>query len=255
MLVYDMRHLLTQKFWKDFEGGATGIKDVTETSFFRDLTLLTDIEDGLAFGSPRFGTDAPTEFEATQRQLTFRDACVLSKNRGDCNFFAHGVLSHGLHAGVQMYVDTSRSSFALINATLQDPLGSPAATGYNGTWYNLTAALVYLDKLNTVFHNPLMATMKNASEIYLDDALQLSGELYRDSVGNLVNAYQIMRIALLIVFCLLCVVMYVFFYNPMCWTLDAEQKRTSSMLLMIPSDILERIPSIRDFVQKLDVRS
>jgi hypothetical protein len=41
----------------------------------------------------------------------------------------------------------------------------------------------------------------------------------------------------------------------MCWALDAEQKRTSAMLLMIPADVMERIPSIRDFVARLDVKN
>jgi hypothetical protein len=255
LLVYDTRHLLTQKFWKDFESGASGIVDVTESDFFRDLTLLTDIEDGLAFGSTRFGTLSPTPFESVQRQLTFRDACVLSKDQAGCTTFAHNVLSHGMHAGLQMFVDTSRSAFASINATLQSPLGSPSVTGLNATWYNLTAAFAYLDVLNKAFHSNLMTSMKNASEIYLDEALKKSGELYRDSVSDLVTFYQGARIALLIAFCFLCVGMYVFFYNPMCWTLDAEQKRTSAMLLMIPPDILERIPSIREFVTKIDVRT
>jgi len=41
----------------------------------------------------------------------------------------------------------------------------------------------------------------------------------------------------------------------MCWALDVEQKRTSAMLLMIPAEVMERIPDIRAFVEKLDVRA
>lgn len=69
LLVYDLRHILTQKFWKDYEAGNPDIVDVTESEFFSDLTLLNDIESGLAFGTDRFTVDPPVA--GIQEQLMF----------------------------------------------------------------------------------------------------------------------------------------------------------------------------------------
>jgi hypothetical protein len=78
LLVYDLRHILTQKFWKLYEAGNPDIVDVTESDFFGDLTLLNDIESGLAFGSDRFMVDPPVA--GIQEQLMFeRDlTCMWS---------------------------------------------------------------------------------------------------------------------------------------------------------------------------------
>jgi hypothetical protein len=263
LLVYDLRHILTQSFWKTYEAGALGIVDVTEADFFSQLNLLLDIETGLTVGSERFGTAAPSAFEVDQINLMSTNACRglngADINLPGCADFDGGTLAiSGMHAGVLKFAETARISYALINATLQDPSGTPAATQLNpgGTPpYNVTRAIAYMNVLAASFASPPMKLLLNASELYLDEALSRSGKLYEASVTDIIANYATARIALLIVFCVQSLFMYLNFYNPMCWQLDADQKRTSAMLLFIPVEIIESLPTVRDFVQKLDSRT
>lgn len=97
-----------------------------------------------------------------------------------------------------------------------------------------------------------MRFLQKTSDTYISYGLEQSGLLYQTGIAAYIDSYATVRVATLAAFLAICFLLFVFFYNPMCWQLDAEQKRTSAMLLLIPPDIMERIPSIRDFVQKLD---
>jgi len=117
------------------------------------------------------------------------------------------------------------------------------------------AVLGYLAYMYTIFHNQPNTWIQNTSETFLAEALTESGNYYVKSVEESISAIYPVRVATLAAFIILCFVLYVFYYSPICWALDAEQKRTSAMLLMIPADVMERIPSIRDFVARLDVKN
>jgi len=262
MLVYDTRHILTQKFWKEAEAGASGIVDVQVSDFTNDLNLLGDIEVALAYGSTRFNVDPPTTDQTEQIGLMFKDVCYLGNNPGmkletgwkqNCTKFSHGILTHGLHAALLEYVNSARTSISVISAAL-DSSGKYNQSNYD--WSNVTQALVFLNELLVPkFNHPAMKWMQDTCYIngaYLDVALQQSGNLYGSAVANYIQSQYQLRLILLIVFILVSFFLYVGFYNPMCWQLDAEQKRTSAMLLLIPSDVMERIPSIREFVHKLE---
>jgi hypothetical protein len=132
----------------------------------------------------------------------------------------------------------------------QHPL-SRALVNSTTNQLDIAVATTYLDILNHVFHIPTMEFLMHASEVYLAGGLEASGRMYQNGVSTYLDGLSITRVLTLIAFILACVLLFFFVYNPMCWQLDAEQKRTSAMLLLIPNEVFERIPSIRDFVQKL----
>ena len=215
-------------------------------------------------GSSRFGSLAPADTSADdslQNQLMFVNLCPFTLNEKSCNAFSHGVFNFGLHAGMLEFANQARLAYATINATLNDPLSAPAyaqqaanAAGTNNPLL-FNHIFPYLDKLNTNFHNDPNTWIQNVSDTYLAEALSQSGQIYVQAIGNKIDGIFAARVGTLVAFIVLCFVLFVFFYNPMCWQLDSEQKRTSAMLLMIPADVMERIPSIRAFVQRLDVKN
>jgi hypothetical protein len=115
LLVYDLRHLLTQTFWKVAEAGAPGIPDVTANDIMSDLEMLNDMEMGLAFGSVRFRVDAPSDVD--QIALSFENMCAMVSVT-NCTMFANGLLTHGLHAGMLEFVNQARNSFSVVNITV-----------------------------------------------------------------------------------------------------------------------------------------
>jgi len=268
LIMYDLRKLLTQSFFKSYESGQGDIVDITETKFFLDLKLLEDMEDGLAFGSTRFGTLAPTDAttdDASQNKLMFVNACPYTTDVAGCTAFSHGIFTFGMHAGMLEFMNQARVAYSNINVTINSAaaaLASAQATNASAqvpkislSPTNTPAVFDYLTIINGVFHDYPNTWIKNTSETFLADALGQSGTLYVQSVGDSIDAIFPIRVGTLIAFILLCALLYFVFYSPMCVQLDAEQKRTSAMLLMIPADVMERIPSIRDFVARLDVKN
>jgi hypothetical protein len=158
----------------------------------------------------------------------------------------------------------SRLAYASINGTLNNFVANtPASVYYNQpqavppvlNTSTATAQFLETNSFYPAFHdNAAMDIMYNMTNSYLDVALNRSSLLYRDSVANLMDSYSAANKATLAAFVVLNFLMFVLFYNPMCWQLDSEQKRTSSMLLMIPADVMERLPTIRQFVEKLGVK-
>lgn len=72
------------------------------------------------------------------------------------------------------------------------------------------------------------------------------------------------RLASLVIFLFIVLGMYVFYFNPLVWLMNEEQKRTVMFLLLIPSSVyftlilyiyfiyrLESMTSLRKFVQSL----
>lgn len=272
LIMYDLRKLLTQTFFKTFEAGGPGIVDVSTDDFFRDLNLLNDIENGLAFGSDRFVTDAPTDAtpnDALQNKLLFVNACPAVLDPVYCGYFSHRIMTYGMHAGLLEYSNKARAAFVSVNSTINSQYardaydGIPTGTAVGSLGTTPTAngksqkdnVLGYLDYMYSVFHNEPNTWIQNTSETFLAEALGESGKYYVNAVQDSIDSIQPARIGTLVAFIVLCFGMYVFYYSPMCWALDAEQKRTSAMLLMIPADVMERIPSIREFVTRLDVKN
>jgi hypothetical protein len=266
LIMYDLRKLLTQSFFKTFEAGQADIVDITESKFFLDLKLLEDMEDGLAFGSSRFGTAAPTDAtpdDKKQNELMFVNACPYTTDVAGCTAFSHGIFTFGMHAGMLEFLNQARLAYSNINKTIHsdakvlayDQGANATANGKAFSPTETPAVFAYLADITKVFHDYPNTWIKNTSETFLADALGQSGTIYVQSVGNSIDAIFPTRVGTLVGFIVLYALLHFVFYSPMCVQLDAEQKRTSAMLLMIPADVMERIPSIRDFVARLDVKN
>ncbi len=67
------------------------------------------------------------------------------------------------------------------------------------------------------------------------------------AIGEFDNAYGA-RVGLLIALFVGFAALWAFHYDPMCWALDAQRKRTAKILLFLPADMIERLPAIREFV-------
>ena len=271
LVLYDLRKLLTQRYWKTVMAGGQALVDVTETDFFADLNMLEQLQTSLSFGSTYYGMDAPAE--AKHVALMFNDICANQQaTDATCPTVFNGLFGRGMHAGVVQFASLARLSYSHVNDTVLNGVlntdgvqSSPAYAQWSSVYVNgnvaggvvnYTTAATYASKaLNHTFWDPSMDALKTFDAYYLNGdkySLDSASVMYQQDLTSFISTYKTARDATLAAFIVLCFLLFVFFFNPMCWQLDAEQKRTSAMLLLIPTDVMERIPSIRAFVQKLD---
>lgn len=65
------------------------------------------------------------------------------------------------------------------------------------------------------------------------------------------DAAAFTRTVALACFLAFAVALFAFYHVPLVWALNADQTRTTSLLLLIPAQTLEAMPEMRSFVEKL----
>jgi hypothetical protein len=174
---------------------------------------IYDRELALTYGSETNNLLPPNTLQSA---IAFRTACVPGKSPSDCGTFLNQLLAQGLHEVYLSTIETSRDALALI----QDSLA-------------FNASLPSWSLLNASFHSAPM-TQLNRARPYQVAANDLSSTLYTtEATDVLVNLYTIRLVALL-VFVVAVALLYVLYFVPLVWALNAEQKRTLSLLLLIP---------------------
>jgi hypothetical protein len=105
--------------------------------------------------------------------------------------------------------------------------------------------------LNTTLTSALMTWVRSIERLYAPAPLTESVSIYAtDDRDNLASVLPT-RIAILIVFLVMTLLMYVMYYQPLVWLLNEETRRICSMLLMIPISVLEQLAQSHDFSSQL----
>jgi hypothetical protein len=277
LLVLGHVRLASQAFARGSQGGAdaAALPDVTFDQFYADRNLLVDAEDALANGganaAARFGVAAPvdaalialtskqqalcTSLASTAGGASAASAAVIAACTSVGDTLVGGLVGStggGLDAAIAAFVAQTNVAWPLLNASLG------AANACGGTYpasvgvvANFSACFLLTALLPAIAQSPLPFLL-GAGTSYLPAGVEQASQLYNAGLAALVSSTSTARIATLVGYFVLCWAMFVVYYNPMCWQLDADQKRTSAMLLLIPSEVMERIPSVKTFVQTLD---
>jgi hypothetical protein len=90
------------------------------------------------------------------------------------------------------------------------------------------------------------------SQTYAGPALQASIQQYVLFPTQLYNSYFSTRVALLVVFILLSLLLYVLYFRPMVYALHQEVHLVCSMLLMFPLSVLETMAQNKMLQQQFD---
>jgi hypothetical protein len=230
--------------------------------------LWTDaatLENSLVYGDPALGVTGISQSDyfgggagSDEFTLVYENACVASLVLPEatkyCPSFNSGVMMRGSHAATLEFIQLGESLLALalyqIKATfaalagIPDPNWIPDDYTYPGP--------MYIDNAYSLSMGQPASELPALNEwhlAYLAPAYTHQNSLFLDSVDTHVYSVTQIQLILLIVFVSLTVLTYFWVYVPLIHLLDMQIKRTRSMLLMIPADVLESIPAARLILQ------
>lgn len=191
------------------------------------LTELVALDEALVYGSSARQTVGLREDGSSDRQivLTLENTCVAfaGEMKDNCTKEEHGVLTHGLQNAIRTYTETVREM-----AFERDKLGVGETLS--------TAAARLAERLEALYLRP---AARESLEIYTNDARTLVSQVI---TGAWVEAFAFIAIAMLLHF---------FLFRTMLSRLDLELRETRAMLLLVPTDVAQRVPAIRTFMTKL----
>jgi hypothetical protein len=87
-------------------------------------------------------------------------------------------------------------------------------------------------------------------EFYLSEMLVESVSIYSAHATNQLDDAETIQLIALLVLLVCDVLSYIFIVQRLVLNLDNEVKRTRSLLLMIPDDVLQTLPGLRRFLIK-----
>jgi len=198
---------------------------------------------GLMVGSEELGIRGYVREEVTdeiQKVLLFEDGCAVELEQfmapewlEPCKTFDKGITQHGLAGMFQHWVDEITE---LINY----------ANLLNGDHSTST----YRDLITTndtlKLWEPYL-TLATLEVHYLQPLLKNSVDAYVDNTNSIVERAESQQLWALIAL-LTVAVAYDFVVQRLVQSLDTEMKRTRALLLMVPDDVLQKLPKLRKFL-------
>eukprot|EP00455_Lapot_gusevi_P013241 TRINITY_DN1641_c0_g1_i7.p1 TRINITY_DN1641_c0_g1~~TRINITY_DN1641_c0_g1_i7.p1 ORF type:complete len:277 (-),score=33.79 TRINITY_DN1641_c0_g1_i7:390-1220(-) len=205
--------------WMDF--------DETEVGF--RVNQLEYLERSLVFGNDAL--DIQVYQDKDQDHVMLSDGCFYedeSEKPPDCDLVFDGVMKNGLHGAISEYVDEIRHYVQQANTSTFNP-----------------SSTFLVSKL---FNETGFQFLTSMDKTYLQGALNQSLRHYMNASTDLLDQSETIRTIVLVLFSAFSLLLYVVFYRPLISRLDNEIKNTRSMLLLIPSHVVDKIPMIRKFI-------
>ena len=233
LINYKTIHYLLQNYTISLLNGSHGIVQTGQGEIQNEISLYFQVSSALADGS---SSDSWNLIAPTGILLAYiRDNdCLPSYGMPlGCDFFLGSVFHQGLMGTITAVVVEMSTSLNSINA---DIIG-------NGKLLNFNA-------LNATVASSSFVAVKQFAEVYMPILSTLINSAYLNLVSSGFDSLYVARIVGLCVFIVFILALYVFYYNPLIWKLNSEQKRTTLLLLIIPANIMEKMPSLRNFVEK-----
>ena len=211
-------------------GGSPNLLRVNYLNVTTGIDLFLNIESSIAFGDSFRNLVQP---EGIQSRLLFTsDTCTpvagLYAPLPDCSTFYYGIMNDGIHGA-------SLAAGSLMRDSLIDVLSTNLTDYYS---------------VNQTFQGHLAEV-----SYFLDTHYNLANAYYRvvtlsSGIDNFESLFSF-RVSLFIAFVIWSFLIFVFYFRPLIWDLNSEQKRTITFLLLIPAYVMDKMKSLRNFVQKM----
>ncbi|CEO98415.1 unnamed protein product (mitochondrion) [Plasmodiophora brassicae] len=219
-----------------------------------ELSVLDNHQRLFMFGFPGYpepGILNRKYFSDARLTVWVFDACNgwVTTNGVDyaaCQTFNHGMMTAGLQAAmrlVMMLIQQSAHRFDAIQKTYE---AQAARTQLPFGLYSLMTPTA----INTTFQTPSFATSTVAVFQFLSQAMTNVAELVRTLVKDQVTSLQSLQITLFALVMVAIVLSYVFVFEPLIGELDANIKRTRSLLMLIPPDVMNQMSTLKDYVRR-----
>ena len=140
MCVYIWRRYLLQGFIASNSGGSTILPTSNLEHLYGNLTILSNIEAALSYGSKEFNVNLPT---GEQSKLAFSNACTVFSTPSGCNTFYDGALSRGLHSGMINSFYIFDSAIPKIIGAISSNNNNPNISTLNSTLYNSIFTFIF----------------------------------------------------------------------------------------------------------------
>ncbi len=108
-----------------------------------------------------------------------------------------------------------------------------------------------VELLNKTYHSSQMQWVRDVERHYAFPSLQTATYLYAHQASFFLAASLTSRIIALILYVAGTALVYLLYYQPLLWILNDETRRICSMLLMLPGDVLGKLPRIKTFINQL----
>ena len=224
-------------------GPRFGGYDVPYETLRANIDMLQTLQDGLMYGSKVMnlkGMLMTKSQDHDQENLLFKDACSFWSPPDhveipDCDEFRNGLMSSGMHQAYQAYIRDARvlvSRLETVNVN-----GTSEAVTYAST--AAINATMWWDEYQDI---------SMLEEHYLDKFIGHSVKVYSLKATDLVDSAEMIQLTALFLLLGSVCFAYVFIVRRLVINLDNEVKRTRSLLLMIPDDVLQTLPSLRRFL-------
>jgi len=167
--------------------------------------------------------------------IMFRDMCIATMypTQSDCSTYSNGVLGNGLHAAIVSMLSTSQSA-------KEDVLTMVSAGAANFSALNAS-----LSSSSTI------GMLRSMQEKYLVGANTFTSRMYVTAVQDSLRQVFTQRLLVMLLFLALVLALFYLYLIPLVWELNAEHKRTTTLLLIIPGETMELMADLRAFVEKL----
>eukprot|EP00742_Colponemidia_sp_Colp-10_P004311 GILJ01004599.1.p1 GENE.GILJ01004599.1~~GILJ01004599.1.p1 ORF type:complete len:1826 (+),score=322.00 GILJ01004599.1:46-5478(+) len=224
----------------------TSIRDDPEDLYQETLAVaneLAAIQNGILFG------DSVRELPGTSGTLPgrdylwYQDGCARNSDSfvpapvaADCYTFDNGLLGHGLQPATSEYIRQVNAAAYSQNATIINLIASsaPAATQLSTAQSNLV--------------NEVMTFISNMDLDYLRYSMEQSQYFFLSEIDYFVNSFLYFREVMVYVFIAVLVVSLLFLYMPFVYGFDANMKDVRSLLLLLPADVVSKLPQLKQMV-------
>ena len=170
----------------------------------------------------------------TQMRLYTADGCIGFKPKGNltadtCRAFMHGILANGLHSTLESYVE---KIFSLTNEE----------------GFMRAAELFNRTLIRNELSRPDLVDYFQLEKLYFQPQLTISILTYAAEVKAKVATARSFTLTLAVCFIFGVALIYLVVIRTLLRQLDTEVKRTRSLLLIIPEDMLESLKHVQKFI-------
>ncbi len=222
-------------------------------------------EDALMNGNSELGVTGYNQgsYYRTKKEsgVVFGNACgfldaYMSPIEPYCVYFRDGIMLKGVHEVTLDAINVGESTLELVIDEIQTTYAANNTEGFTpatGVPENhVYADPVYLSDAFVATQADGMSDLMMVCDwvsSYILSAYTAHSGMFIDAVRVHVDEVMVVQLIMFVIFATLSVMVYIFVYVPLIHLLDTQIKRTRSMLLMIPADVLESIPAARLMLQ------
>lgn len=220
-------------------GGFNVSADEVESTISR----VENLHNALVFGNPEYRLEGFMNHWYTdqkQKQLYFHNGCQGWKYKWQtnvlpCNEFSEGLVKQGLHHAFMYFFRSMRN--------MADHIANLNAANPESTFATIGAVNETLNGIPEYEH------LVKLEEFYMTPQIALAIRNYSMYTKGVVAADEVLGVWALVCFLLLIVLSYAFLTRRLITNINNEVKRTRSLLLTIPEDIINTIGSIRKLLR------